>query len=102
MTLQKILDRARDELFSHVNRCGVLQAAPEDQESWMDETIEYLGERFPDLSESDLRDLYAVGIRFCQPAKSYGTGRAEESEDATDVEGEVVEEVSVEAAIDAA
>jgi len=66
----------------------------------MDETIEYLGERFPDLSETDLRDLYAVGIRFCQPAKSYGTGRSEQSDETPEVEA--VEEVSVEAAIDAA
>ena len=54
VTRQKILDRARDELFSHVNRCGVLQAAAEDQEQWMNETIEYLGERFPDLTDGDL------------------------------------------------
>ena len=72
MTRQKILDRARDELFSHINRCGVLQAAPEDQEQWMDETIEYLGERFPDLTDGDLRDLYAIGIRFCKPAIAHG------------------------------
>jgi hypothetical protein len=100
VTLQKILDRARDELFSHVNRCGVLQAAPEDRESWMNETIEYLGERFPDLSESDLRDLHAVGIRFCEPAKSYGAGRSDEVEEQT--EAEVVEEASIEAAVEAA
>ncbi len=73
MTRQKILDRARDELFSHVNRCGVLQAAPDDQEQWMAETIEYLGERFPDLTDGDLQELHAVGIRFCQPAIPHGT-----------------------------
>ena len=38
----------------------------------MDETIEYLSERFPDLTDGDLRDLYAVGIRFCQPAIPHG------------------------------
>lgn len=73
MTKQKILDRARDELFSHVNRCGVLEAAAEDQEQWMNETIEYLGERFPDLTDKDLQDLYNVGIRFCQPAIPHGS-----------------------------
>jgi len=65
---QSLMDRARDELFSHINRCGVLQASIEDQRHWMDETIEYLGERYPDLTDADLRDLHAVGIRFCQPA----------------------------------
>lgn len=68
----KLKDRARDELFSHINRCGVLQAAEEEQKHWMDETMEYLGERYPDLTDGDLRDLYAVGIRFCRPAIPHG------------------------------
>jgi hypothetical protein len=66
----RLKDRARDELFSHINRCGVIHAAEEDQKSWMDETMEYLGERYPDLSDTDLKDLYTVGIRFCRPAIS--------------------------------
>ena len=90
MTRQKILDRARDELFSHINRCGVLQAAPEDQEQWMEETIEYLGERFPDLTDGDLRDLYAIGIRFCQPAIGHGEKAAVLNSDAP--EGQVDQE----------
>lgn len=72
----KLRDRARDELFSHINRCGVLQAAEEEQKVWMDETMEYLGERYPDLSEADLRDLYAVGMRFCRPAIPHGQSAA--------------------------
>ena len=70
---EKMIERARDELFSHINRCGVLQAAEEDQRQWMDETVDYLGERFPDLSEGNLRDLHTVGLRFCRPAIRYGT-----------------------------
>ena len=66
------MERARDELFSHINRCGVLQAAREDQRQWMDETIDYLAERYPDLSDSKLTELYNVGIRFCQPAIPHG------------------------------
>lgn len=68
----KLKDRARDELFSHINRCGVLQAAAEDQEHWMDETMEYLAERYPDLSDLDLKELYTVGLRFCRPAIPHG------------------------------
>ncbi|CAN5710143.1 hypothetical protein BH23GEM11_BH23GEM11_15460 [soil metagenome] len=68
----KLKDRARDELFSHINRCGVLQAAEEEQKVWMDETMEYLGERFPDLGDEDLKELYSVGIRFCRPAIPHG------------------------------
>lgn len=61
------LERARNELFSHINRCGVLNAGEEDQRQWMNETIDYLGERYPDLTDTDLRDLYTVGLRFCKP-----------------------------------
>lgn len=69
----KMFERARDELFSHINRCGVLQAGEEDQKVWMDETIDYIGERYPDLTDGDLRDLYSVGVRFCKPIISYGS-----------------------------
>jgi len=72
---ENMVTRARDELFSHINRCGVLQAEEEDQRHWMDETIDYLAERYPDLSDGDLQDLYAVGIRFCQPAIPHGRKR---------------------------
>lgn len=68
----KLKDRARDELFSHINRCGVLKAAEDEQRSWMDETMEYLGERYPDISDADLKELYAVGMRFCRPAIPHG------------------------------
>ncbi len=68
----KLKDRARDELFSHINRCGVLKAAHEHQEQWLGETMEYLGDRYPDLDDADLRDLYRVGMAFCRPAISKG------------------------------
>lgn len=68
----KMFERARDELFSHINRCGVLQAGEDDQRVWMDETIDYIGERYPDLTDTDLRDLYTVGVRFCKPVIRYG------------------------------
>jgi hypothetical protein len=60
-------DRARDELFSHIHRCGVLQASEEHQVEWMDDTISYLGERYPELVEEDLTDLRQIGVRFCRP-----------------------------------
>jgi hypothetical protein len=85
----KLKDRARDELFSHINRCGVLSAAEEEQKHWMDETMEYLGERYPDLTDSDLKDLYTLGMRFCRPAIPHGrpgTGGAEAGNGATEVE----------------
>jgi hypothetical protein len=46
----------------------------------MDETIEYIGERYPDLSDGELQDLYAVGMRFCKPAVSYGSASLSNAE----------------------
>lgn len=74
MQKEKLMDRARDELFSHINRCGVLQASAEDQKIWMDETIDYLAERYPDLGDLELDHLHSVGTRFCQPALDHGAG----------------------------
>ena len=68
MPKEKLFAQARDELFSHINRCGVLNATDDDRTAWMNETIDYIGERYPDLVDPDLRELHAVGIRFCQPA----------------------------------
>ncbi len=70
MPKQEPMDRARDELFSHIHRCGVLEANVDDQDSWMNETMGYLAERYPDLGEKDLVRLKAVGMRFCQPVIS--------------------------------
>lgn len=87
MAKEKLKDRARDELFSHINRCGVLKAEDEDQRTWMDETIEYIGERYPDLTDSDLQELHAVGMRFCKPAIPHGAKKGED-EGETEVEAE--------------
>ncbi|MSR20419.1 MAG: hypothetical protein EXR91_05505 [Gemmatimonadetes bacterium] len=72
MSKEKLLDRARDELFSHINRCRVIDAVADDQSVWMDETIEYIGERYPDLTEDDLQGLREIGTRFCKPAIPHG------------------------------
>ena len=70
MSKQEPMDRARDELFSHIHRCGVLNADATDQDVWMTETVEYLGERYPDLQVKELAQLKAVGMQFCQPVIS--------------------------------
>lgn len=62
-----IVDQARDELFSHILRCGVTEAEPEHQKEWMDDTLQYLTERFPDLSEKELAQVRVLGERFCKP-----------------------------------
>ena len=60
-------EQARDELFSHILRCGVLEAAPEHQNEWFDDTLLYLADRFTDLTETELTDLRVLGERYCRP-----------------------------------
>lgn len=66
------LDRARDELFSHIHRCNVLGSTPEQQKEWMADTVGYLGERFTGLSQAELDELRDMGTRFCQPVIQHG------------------------------
>jgi len=61
------LDEARNELFSHIHRCGVLQATEEQQVEWMKDTVEFLHERYPALKEKELKELEGIGLRFCRP-----------------------------------
>ena len=61
--------QARDEMFSHVLRCGVIDALPEHQKDWFDDTMLYLADRYEDLSEEELAQLRLLGERFCQPVQ---------------------------------
>ena len=89
MPKEKLFAQARDELFSHINRCGVLNATDEDKTVWMDETIDYIGERYPELAKPDLSELHSVGIRFCQPAiNNVGTQTAVAEPPAADDEAD--------------
>ena len=60
-------DQARDELFSHILRCGVLEAAPEHQKEWIDDTMQYIADRYTDLKEPELAQVRILGERFCRP-----------------------------------
>ncbi len=62
-----MVDQARDELFSQILRCGVTEAEPEHQKDWMDDTMQYLSERYPDLTPEELGQVRVLGERFCQP-----------------------------------
>jgi hypothetical protein len=61
------VDQARDELFSHILRCGVLEAAPEHQKDWFDDTMDYLAERYEDLSDEELDRIRQLGEQYCRP-----------------------------------
>jgi len=60
-------EQARDELFSHILRCGVLEAAVEHQNEWFDDTILYLRDRYTDLDDEQVTDLRVLGERYCRP-----------------------------------
>ena len=63
-------EQARDELFQHIMRCGVVGSDPEHAEEWFGDTIKYMTERFPELSEQQIGDLKTLGLRFAQPPKA--------------------------------
>ena len=63
-------EQARDELFQHVMRCGVIGSEPDHQVEWFDDTLRYLGERYNELAESELKHLRTLGERFAPHPKA--------------------------------
>ena len=82
-------EQARDEMFQHIMRCGVIGAAPEHQAEWFTETMNYLAERYPELAENEVTELRTLGDRFVQPPKRPVEGESVESETADDARAEV-------------
>lgn len=74
-------EQARDELFQHIMRCGVIGSAAEHQAEWFADTMAYLNDRYPELSPAELAELRTLGDRFSQPAK-----RPEQVMDAQDAQ----------------
>ena len=66
------VEQARNDLFSHIHRCGVLRATEEQQNEWLADTVEYIGECYPALGEEQLEELKAIGLRFCRPVIQHG------------------------------
>ena len=90
-------DQARDELFSHILRCGVIEALPEHQKDWFDDTMQYLGDRYNDLGEEEHAKLRALGERYCQPVQRSPevVGTVEETDTAENAEAaEAADEVA--------
>ena len=65
--------QARDELFSHILRCGVIEALTEHQKDWFDDTMGYIADRYEDLSEEELSQVRLLGERYCQPVRRVDT-----------------------------
>ncbi len=66
-------EQARDELFSHILRCGVLEASPEHQKEWLDDTMLYLRDRYGQLDDDEIAQLRTLGERYCQPVVGRST-----------------------------
>jgi hypothetical protein len=62
-------EEARDELFQHIMRCGVVGSAPEHQDEWFNDTMTYMTDRYPELSAEQMGELRKLGERFAQPPK---------------------------------
>ncbi len=62
-------EEARDELFQHIIRCGVVGSAPDHQADWFQETMQYMTERYPELTSTEVGELRKLGERFAQPPK---------------------------------
>ncbi len=75
------LDRARDELFSHIQRCDVLEAAEEDAQEWLADTLEYMAERYPQLSKAERGQLAVMAQRYIEPVVPHGREATAENRD---------------------
>ena len=91
------LEEARNELFSHIHRCGVLRADEEQQTVWMKDTVDFLGERYPALSEKELEELSGIGLRFCRPVIANAPAEVEAEAEA-DIEADAEAETETAAA----
>jgi hypothetical protein len=69
-------EECRDELFQHVIRCGVIGAEDDHATEWFDQTMQYMEERYPELSEEQLKELRTLGSRFAQPPKKQADSAA--------------------------
>lgn len=77
-------DQARDELFQHIMRCGVIGSDPEHMREWFDETTAYFAGRYHELSKKEITDLRVLGERFAAPTKRQEPGAAPAAELPTD------------------
>ena len=72
-------DKARDELFGQIRRCGVLGATDDQQDVWFKETMEYMAKRYPGVTQEELDQLNELGRRYCRPVTPYGGANSAEA-----------------------
>lgn len=66
------LTKARDELMSHIVRCEVLDAHMDDRMEWLDETLDYLADKYPRLGDLQLTQLELIGRQYLRPVIPHG------------------------------
>lgn len=66
------LTKARDELMSHIQRCGVLDAGMDDRQEWLDDTMDYMAGRYTRLNELELAKLELMGRQYLKPVIPHG------------------------------
>ncbi len=69
-------EEARDELFQHIMRCGVVGSGDADRKTWFDDTMQYMTDRFPELPAERIDELRKLGERFAQPPKKHAQADA--------------------------
>ena len=94
-------DQARDELFQHIMRCGVIGSDPEHMREWFDETTAYFAGRYHELSKKEITDLRQLGERFAAPTKRPEQGATPAARIASDMNGDMANDAGDEIAGDA-
>lgn len=69
---KKKIEKARDELMSHIVRCEVLDAAMEHRLEWLDDTMDYMAGRWPGLTDLQLAQLEMMGKQYLRPVIHHG------------------------------
>jgi hypothetical protein len=70
-------EEARDEMFQHIMRCGVVGSDPAHQEEWFNETMAYMTERYPELATEQIDELRKLGLTVrsaSEEARRHGSG----------------------------
>ena len=74
-----VFEQARDEMFQHIMRCGVVGSDPAHQNEWFNETMEYMIDRYPELESGQIGELRTLGERFAQPPKAKQVEEAQDT-----------------------
>ena len=73
-------EEARDELFQHIMRCGVVGSDPEHVQEWFDDTMAYMKDRYPELGRNSWTSCANSANGFRSPPRSATTPLPPESD----------------------